>query len=48
MSAMSELFLEVMELIENTQMSFQEIAKTLDIPLDYVYDVAEIMGEFDE
>ena len=48
MSTMSELFIEVMELIENTQMSFQEISNALDIPLEMVFDVADELGEFDE
>ena len=48
MSKMSELFIEIQELIQNTQMSFQEIAEKLQIPLDMVYDVASELGEFDE
>ncbi len=48
MAAMKELFIEIQELIENTSMSFQEIAEKLDIPLDMVYDIADELGEFDE
>lgn len=48
MSKMSDLFIEIQELIQNTQMSFQEIAEQLQIPIDMVYDVAADLGEFDE
>lgn len=48
MSKMSELFIEIQELIQTTQLSFKEIAEKLQIPLDMVYDVAADLGEFDE
>ena len=48
MSKMSDLFVEIQELIENTEMSFPEIAKSLDVPLEMVFDVADELGEFDE
>jgi predicted XRE-type DNA-binding protein len=47
-SKMSELFIEIQELIQTTQLSFQEIAEQLQIPIDMVYDVAADLGEFDE
>ena len=48
MSKMSNLFLDIQELLEGTDMSFKQIAETLDIPLDMVYDVAESLEMFDE
>jgi hypothetical protein len=45
---MSDLYVEVEEYIRCTDLSFEEISKTLDIPLEWVYDVAQMIGEFDE
>lgn len=46
--SMSDMHIEIQEYIESTSLSFQEIAKTLNIPVEWVYDVAETLGEFDE
>lgn len=48
MAVMKDLAIEIEELILNTSMSFGKIAEKLDIPLSMVYDVAELIGEFDE
>lgn len=49
MSAMSEKMIEIQEMIQNRpEWSFQKIADTLEVPVSWVYDVAEELGEFDE
>lgn len=48
MGVMKDLYTEIVELLETTNMTFKEIALTLDIPIEMVYDVAQDVGEFDE
>lgn len=48
MGKMRDIWIDVEELLISTNLSFPEIAKRLDIPVDWVYDIAEQLGEFDE
>ena len=48
MGKMRDIWIDVEELLSSTDLSFPEIAKKLDIPVDWVYDIAEQLGEFDE
>lgn len=48
MGKMRDVCIDVEELLFSTDLSFPEIAKRLDIPVDWVYDIAEQLGEFDE
>jgi predicted XRE-type DNA-binding protein len=48
MGMMKDIFFEIQELIETSQLSFQEISETVGVTLDMVYDVAQELGEFDE
>ena len=49
MSKMADKVLEIEEYIQNyPDWSFQKIADVLDVPLSWIYDVAEDLGEFDE
>lgn len=49
MSKMSEKLIEIAEMIQNyPEWSFQKIADHLQVPVSWVYDVAEDLGEFDE
>ena len=44
----AELLLEIQKMIQETDLSFPDIAQQLNISVDTVYDVAEDMGEFDD
>jgi hypothetical protein len=49
MSKMADKMIEIQEYIVNyPQMSFQKIADFLQVPIEWVYDVADEMGEFDD
>ena len=48
MGKMKEVVIEIQELIQNSKMDFDEIARYLDVPVQMVYQVAESMGEFDD
>lgn len=48
MGKLKDIFMDIQELIQNTTLTFQEIAERLDVTLDMVYDVAQELGEFDE
>lgn len=49
MSKMGDMMIEIQQyIVEYPQMSFQSIAKLLNVPVEWVYDVAEELGEFDE
>lgn len=45
---MKDLYIEIQDLLVNTNLSFVEIAKKLDVPLAWVFDVADEVGESDE
>ena len=44
----AELLLEIQKMIQETDLSFPDIAQQLNVPVDAVYDVADDVGEFDE
>ncbi len=46
MSRMSELHMEIAEMIEEGKLSFREIAFKLEIPYDWVTDVADSLYGF--
>lgn len=49
MSKMADLMIDIQQyIVEHPQMSFQSIAEILKVPVEWVYDVAEDLGEFDE
>ena len=49
MSKMSDLMIDIQQyIVEHPQMSFQAIADFLQVPVEWVYDVADELGEFDE
>jgi NADH:ubiquinone oxidoreductase subunit E len=49
MSKMGDMMIEIQQyIVEHPQMSFQSIAKLLNVPIEWVYDVADEMGEFDD
>jgi hypothetical protein len=48
MSAMKDVYTEIQDLLINTNLSFVEIAKKLNVPLMWVFDVADRVGESDE
>jgi NADH:ubiquinone oxidoreductase subunit E len=49
MSKMGDMMIEIQQYIaEYPQMSFQSIADYLNVPIEWVYDVADELGEFDE
>jgi predicted XRE-type DNA-binding protein len=48
MGKIKNIMMDIQDLIENTKLSFQEIAQQLGVTVDMVYEVAEDLGEFDE
>ena len=48
MAVMKDLYTDIVELLQTTDMTFREIALTLDISIEMVYNVAQDVGEFDE
>jgi len=46
MSRMSELSMEIAEMIEQGHLSFQDIARVLEIPVSWVNEVADSLNEF--
>lgn len=48
MGKLKDIIMNIQELIQNTTLTFQEIAERLGVTLDMVYDVAQELGEFDE
>lgn len=46
---MSDMMIDIQQyIVDFPQMSFQKIAEVLNVPIEWVYDVADEMGEFDE
>jgi len=46
---MGDMMIEIQQyIVEHPQMSFQAIAELLNVPIEWVYDSAQEMGEFDE
>lgn len=49
MSKMGDMMIDIQQMIVNyPERSFQEIADYLGVPISWVYDIANEMGEFDE
>lgn len=46
MSRMSDIHIEIADLIEQGSLSFQEIAKVVGVSYEWVNDVAESLNEF--
>lgn len=49
MSKMSDMMIDIQQMIvDYPDWSFQKIADYLGVPVSWVYDIADEMGEFDE